>query len=131
MNCPECGDELLAFSVPEELAVHLPEGSRSVGVCVTCLTVVPVEDVPPADPEFSRVSTHLPDDPRATVPLVLAVGLLDHLALYRTEITALLTAVERAGVDPILALERLADDPSLEPGFDLDRRIHQVLQLLE
>jgi hypothetical protein len=131
MHCPKCGDDTLAFAVPEEFVEHLPHQSRFVAVCTTCLTVVPVEDAPPGPPEFSRISTHLPDDPDAAVPLLLAVGLLDHLALYREAITALLTEVERAGVDPILVLERLADDPSLEPHFDLDRRVHQVIQLYE
>ena len=131
MNCPECGDAMVAFAVPDEFATHLPEQSGSMAVCTNCLTVVPVEEVPPDRPEFSRISTHLPDNLDATVPLILAVGLLDHLALYRAEITALLTEVERAGVDPILVLERLAEDPSLEPHFDLDRRAHQLLQLFE
>lgn len=131
MNCPECGGELLAFALAEEFAEHLPDQPGQVGVCTNCLTVVPVEGTPPGSPEFSRISTHLPDDPDAAVPLLLAVGLLDHLALYREAITALLTEVERAGADPILVLERLAADPSLEPGFDLDRRVEQVLQLYE
>lgn len=131
MNCPECGDPMVAFAVPDEFAVHLPEQSTTVAACTNCLTVVPTEEAPRERPEFSRISTHLPKDLDAAVPLVLAIGLLDHLALYRAEISTLLTQVERAGVDPILVLERLAEDPSLEPHFDLDRRAHQLLQLFE
>ena len=131
MNCPECGDVMVTFAVPDEFTAHLPEQSGSMAACPTCLTVVPAEEAPPDQPEFSRISTHLPENLDATVPLVLAIGLLDHLALYRAEVTALLTEVERAGVDPILVLERLDEDLSLEPHFDLDRRAYQLLQLFE
>lgn len=131
MRCPNCGSEMLPFAVPPQLAEYLPEQPRHVAACTTCLTVVPTDEEPVVPPEFSRVSTHLPEDPAAAVPLLVAIGLLDHLALYREEITELLQQVERAGTDPMLVLERLDADPSIEPGFDLDRRIDQLLQLYE
>lgn len=131
MHCPECGEAMVAFEVPDEFAAHLPDQSSAVAACTNCLTVVPAEEVELDRPAFSRISTHIPDDLDAAVPLVLAIGLLDHLALYRSEISTLLTEVERAGSDPILVLERLNADPSLEPSFGLDRRIDQLIQLYE
>jgi hypothetical protein len=44
--------------------------------------------------------------------MALVVGLLSSLAVYRQEISALLEVVERAGVDPLLVVDRLAIGPS-------------------
>ena len=58
------------------------------------------------------------------------VGLLDSLATHRAEITDLFDAVERAGTDPFLAVDRLANDPGIDAAVDLRRRRHQLEQLL-
>jgi len=69
-------------------------------------------------------------NPDAAVPFVLLVGLVPSLARYRSEISALLEVVERAGTDPLLALDRLADDPGVESDTDLRGRRRQLEQLL-
>ena len=65
------------------------------------------------------------------MPLAVAVGLLDSLALHRPALEELLGAAERAGVDPLLVLDRLHAQGGVQPGFDLDRRRHQLQQLLD
>jgi hypothetical protein len=130
MGCPDCGGETLAFPVPEEFRSLLPGDDPGVVLCTRCLGLHPDPD-PPADvPDLQRVSEAFPSDPEAAVPMALAVGLLESLALYRSEISELLAAVERAGSDPLLVLDRLARDPDLEPGVDLAGRRRQIEQLL-
>jgi hypothetical protein len=62
--------------------------------------------------------------------MALVVGLLESLALNRPQIEGLLERVERAGNDPMLILERLADDPDLNPAMDLRGRRRQLEQLI-
>jgi hypothetical protein len=64
------------------------------------------------------------------VPMALLVGLLSNLALYRSEISALLERVEREGTDPLLVLDRLAHDPDVQTDLDLAGRRRQLEQLL-
>jgi hypothetical protein len=61
--------------------------------------------------------------------MALTVGLLDSLVLHRATVEALLERVEREGTDPLLVLDRLADDPTLDPKPDLTTRRRQVAQL--
>ncbi|WP_135824918.1 DUF6276 family protein [Halorussus ruber] len=134
MTCPECGSEQVAFRVPADLREYLPEETESAAICTVCLALDPgesaVEDSATEDsPDFGRLSDAFPGGD-AGVAMALAVGLLDSLALYRSEIAALLERVERAGTDPLLVLDRLATDPELEPQFDVDRRRTQAEQLL-
>ena len=49
----------------------------------------------------------------------------------RAALEELLVATERAGVDPLLVLDRLHAQGGVQPGFDLDRRRHQLQQLLD
>jgi hypothetical protein len=90
----------------------------------------PAEGEPPGEPDFTRVSDAFPTDPDGAVAFALLVGLIGNLALYRAEITDLLEAVETSGTDPLLALDRLATDPSIETELDLDGRRRQLEQLL-
>jgi hypothetical protein len=129
MDCPECGTEAVAFAVPEEYDEYVPGSEAAVALCPTCLTLEPATD-PPAEPAFDRMGAGFPDDPAAAVPMALLVGLLDSLALHREEISALLAEVERAGVDPLLVLDRLATDPTVETDLDLAGRRRQLEQLL-
>jgi hypothetical protein len=50
--------------------------------------------------------------------------------LHREEITALLERVERAGTDPLLVVDRLADSYGETAHVDLDARRQQLEQLL-
>jgi hypothetical protein len=85
---------------------------------------------PPDDPSaLAAIGEGIPDRPDAAVPLLLAVDRLSSFALHRAAVEDLLDAVERAGVDPLVALDRLTADPDLDPAVDLDRRRAQVEQL--
>jgi len=129
MTCPACGSEQLLLAVPADLREYLPEESERVAVCTHCLALEPTDDEPPESPDFARISDAFPGGD-AGVAMALAVGLLDSLALYRSEIAALLERVERGGTDPLLVLDRLDADSELEPHFDVDRRRTQAEQLL-
>lgn len=129
MDCPACGAPTVAFAVPADLREYLPGEDPGAALCTTCLHLHPVTDPPADTPDFERVSDAFPDG-EAAIPMALLVGLLDSLAQYRSEITALLERVERAGTDPFLVVDRLADDPGIDAAADLRRRRHQLEQLL-
>lgn len=128
MACPECGADVVAFSVPSDLRTYVPGEEPVVAICTRCLSLSPATD-PDDAPDFSRIADTFPED-EAAVPMALLVGLLDSLALHRAEITALLERVERTGVDPLLVLDRLTAWPGTDPAVDLQRRRHQLEQLL-
>lgn len=129
MDCPSCATSMLAFAVPEEYAGAVPDDTDAVAICPRCLTLEPA--TPPEDePSFEAMGDGFPSDPEAGIPMALLVGLLDSLALYRSEISDLLSAVERAGVDPLLVLDRLAADSTVETDLDLRGRRKQLEQLL-
>lgn len=130
MTCPACGAETVAFAVPPEYREFLPGEAPGAALCSRCLRLQPVENPPEGGPQLASISDALPDDAEAALPLALLLGLLENLALYRSEIGELLAAVERAGVDPLLALDRLAGEPDVEPAVDLRGRRRQLEQLL-
>jgi hypothetical protein len=130
MDCPACGGPALAFSVPEEYRECLRGDDPGAALCSSCLRLHPVSDPPESVPDFTEISDAFPGTADAAVPLALLVGLLDSLATHRAEISDLLEAVERAGTDPFLAVDRLADDPAVDAAADLRRRRHQLEQLL-
>ena len=131
MTCSECGGEHLPFTVPDELREHLRGDSARVALCTRCLRLDPVDEAPAELPDFTAVSDAFPNDAETAATLALAVGLLaDSLALHRAEIGSLLERVERAGTDPLLAIDYLATDPDLDPAFDWERRQVQLEQLL-
>lgn len=130
MECPVCHVPMVVFDVPSEFRSHAPESADAAGLCPTCLTLA-AADSPARPPEFDRISSAFPTDDRAAVPLALAIGLLDSLALHRRSIEALLESVEAAGTDPLLVLDRLDTQGGTQPAFDLSRRRHQIQQLLE
>ncbi|WP_254531852.1 DUF6276 family protein [Natrinema gelatinilyticum] len=133
MACSQCGSSQIQFSVPDEHRGYAPSEAAFVSVCPHCLTLEPMTDeegTANSDPDFSRISDAFPIRPERAIPLVLALGLCSSLATNRTAIETLLREVERAGTDPLLVLDRLGDDPSVEPAIDLERRRHQLEQLL-
>jgi hypothetical protein len=129
MTCPECGSEQVTFEVPDDLREYLPEETEFAALCTHCLTLEPAESASEEPPDFGAVSDAFPGG-ETGVAMAMAVGLLDSLALYRSEIEALLERVERGGTDPLLVLDRLATDSKLDPAFDADRRRTQAEQLL-
>jgi hypothetical protein len=130
MDCPACGASALPFRVPEKYRVHLRGDDPGVALCSSCLRLHPVSNPPESVPDFTDISDAFPGNSAAAIPLALLVGLLDSLATHRAEISELLGAVERAGTDPFLAVDRLADDPGVDAAADLRRRRHQLEQLL-
>ena len=130
MECPDCGASMVAFDVPAEYREHVPGSSGRAALCPSCLALASAESAP-AEPRFDRISDAFPTNEAAAVPLAVAVGLLDSLALHRAALEELLVATERAGVDPLLVLDRLHAQGGVQPGFDLDRRRHQLQQLLD
>jgi len=130
VTCPDCGAPTLAFAVPEQYRDALPGDGAGAEICSRCLVLRPVADPPAETPEFTTVSDAVPSNDEAAIPFVLMVGLLPSLATNRAEISELLARVERAGTDPLLALDRLADDPSVDAAADLRGRRRQLEQLL-
>jgi hypothetical protein len=131
MDCPACGGDPVTFEVPADLREHLPAEAPAAALCPDCLTLHPVEDpavdVDP-DPAFTRIGEAFPTG-EAAVPMAMLLGLLDSLAVYRAEVTALLERVERLGADPLLCIDRLAREDR-DRTVDLGRRRHQLEQLL-
>ncbi len=129
MACSACGAETVDFLVPDADREYAPEGAHAASICSRCLTVE-AADEGCDDPDFTRVSGAFPTRPDAAVPLALALGCCESLATNRTAIETLLERIERAGVDPLLALDRLLAEPSVEPAIDLERRRVQLESLL-
>lgn len=130
MDCPVCDASTLPFPVPAEYREHLPGDDPGAAICTECLTLSPIEEPPDEVPDFQAISDAFPRDPAAALPMVVVVGLLENLALNRSEIATLLERVEREGADPMLVLDRLACDGSLDPAVDLRGRRRQLEQLL-
>lgn len=130
MVCSACLEPTITFSVPERYRAHAPAESAVAAFCTRCLTVESTSTESTDEPDFTRVSDAFPRTATAAVPLALALGLCSSLATNRPAIEALLEDVERAGTDPLLVLDRLGDEPSIEPAFALERRRHQLEQLL-
>jgi hypothetical protein len=128
MDCPDCGAPTVAFSVPPALCEHAPDDAAAAAICTDCLAVTAATD-PADDPAFDKVSDAFPTGP-AAVPTALFLGLIGSLAVNREAIGTLVERIERAGADPFLVIDRLAADPDLSPAVDLDRRRHQLEQLL-
>ena len=135
MTCPECDSSLVPFVVPPELRAYVPDEREALAICTRCLSLHPTESVDSnldtdSDPDFSRISESFPQG-EAAVPMALMLGLLESLALYRTEIEHLFERVERSGSDPLLIIDRLAVQGSIHPRWDPERRRHQLEQFLE
>jgi hypothetical protein len=129
MDCSDCGATTLSVPVPAELRGSLPDGEPGVALCRRCLVTHPDPDPPADPPDLQRVSNAFPTNAGAAVPVALAVGLLDSLAVHRSEIDDLLACAERSGADPLLVLDRLARDSDLDPAVDLAGRRRQLEQL--
>lgn len=130
MSCPACGSETLSFPIPEAYAEILPDARRGAAICQRCLSMRPVDEPPTELPDFTTLSTALPSEPERALPVVLILGLVDQIALYRSELDGLTEVAERKGVDVLLVLDRLEDDPNIDPAFDLSRRRTQLGQFL-
>lgn len=121
--------ETVVFTVPSAYRTMLRGAEPVVSFCPRTLVLEPASN-PPENPDFDRLPEAFPSNEDAAISLMLLLGLLDELALYRSELTELLEAVEEAGIDPFLVVSRLARDPTVEPAVDLERRQTQLEQLL-
>lgn len=132
MDCPNCRARTVVFDVPSEYRPYAPDETDRAALCPECLVLTAAGN-DPADPEprFDRISSAFPTDEAAAVPLAIAIGLLDSLALNRAALQELVPAAESAGADPLLLLDRLHVQGGVDPEFDIDRRRHQLEQLLE
>lgn len=128
MTCPGCGGDQIAFGVPPAEREFVPGEESAVALCPDCLSLRPATE-PGTEPSFERLHPAFPSG-SAGVSMAILLGLLDELALHRQEISTLLERVEREGVDPLLVLSRLAGDPDIDPGTDLEARRRQLEQLL-
>lgn len=90
----------------------------------------PRSSVPESFPDLTTLDGAMPSNRAAAEPILLILGLLDSLALHRAEITALLERAERAGADPLLVVDRLADSYGPDAHVDLAGRRRQLEQLL-
>ena len=133
-RCPACDRELVRVSVPEEVREHAPETATVVGSCPRCLRTVALDGSVDAGGDDPLTG---PAPPDAIPPgdggtaLLLAVGLLDSVALNRPAIQALVEHAEAAGADAFLTLDRLAADESVDAHTDLGRRRRQLESMLE
>jgi len=130
MHCPECDTRMLAFAVPADLRDHLPGDDPGAAICPRCLQLRPATDPPEELPDFRQIDDAFPAESAAAIPMALVVGLLSSLAIHRQEISALLEHVERAGVDPLLVVDRLSVADGVETEIDLEGRRRQLEQLL-
>lgn len=133
MTCPDCDSPLVPFFVPTELREYAPDSQRTLAICTQCLSLHPTNQPEldaASDPEFERISETFPTG-EAAVPMALVLGLLESLALNRSEIEHLLERVERAGADPLLIIDRVGRQGSTQPQWDAERRRHQLEQFLD
>lgn len=126
MPCSRCEATTVAVGVPESLSAFAP--GEAVLVCTRCLTVEPTE-TGESDPDLDRISEALPEGD-VGVAVLLLVDRLDSLALNRADIEDLVAFLEDEGVDPLLVLDRLAEQPDLDPVVAIGRRRHQLEQLV-
>jgi hypothetical protein len=128
MSCPACGGRTVAFAVPANLRDYAPGSSAHAILCASCLRVH-AADEGSATPTFEAVHESFPDG-EAGAALALALGLFDSLALRRDAIDDCCSDAERAGADVLLTLDRLADAAGVDPHFDIERRRHQLAEML-
>lgn len=127
MDCPDCEAPTVPFRPPTALCEHAP--GDAVAVCSSCLRLHAVDDAP-AEQSFDGLLSGFPSG-EAGAALALAAGLLGSLALNRAAVVACCEHAERAGADPMLALDRLDAAGSVAPHYDLGRRRSQLADFLD
>ena len=130
-DCVVCGGETVIGPVPDDCRDLVAGDTGTVLVCRRCLAIEPTdESITEMTPVVTDISSALPSDAEAAVAVVILVELLESLALNRREIETVVDYLERNGVDPLLALDRLANERRTTDRVDLDRRQHQLAQVL-
>lgn len=129
-SCSRCNADAVAIAIPDDLVDVAPVDTASATVCRVCLTLDPLDEVPADTESIRTVSEAFPDDREAAAGIAILVALLESLALNRAAIEGVIDHLEAAGIDALLVISRLRDDPDVRPAVDLDRRLHQLEQLL-
>jgi len=129
MACSLCDGDQLSFPVPSVAREHLPDDRPGAALYTRCLAVEPVDSPPAEYPAFSESIPGFPDGEAGAI-VACVFALVDSLALYRSEVSALAREAERRGVDVLLLIDRLASTDGVEPYFDVSRRSRQLEQLL-
>lgn len=132
-ECPACDRSAVIVAVPEACRGLLEGDPATVLLCEHCLQVHPAPGRPvDAAWEPGETSSALPNDAEASVALGMLITFLSSLALHRREAEAVVAYLEEyPGVDPLIALDRVTTAPLLDPAIDIDRRRHQLAQLLD
>ena len=131
--CDRCDGETVVRPVPDGCRGLLADDPPLVRLCERCLDVLPAPGTPVTrDWDPATVSESLPTDPAAAVAVALLVTLLGSMALNRSKIERVVDYLEvDAGVDPLLAIQRVRSDDLLQPAADLGRREPQLAQVLD
>lgn len=132
MECPDCCIDTVVFDVPGKYRKHVRDEATRAALCPVCLRLSSAEDeaaTAPDEPRFDRIDSAFPQG-EGSIPLAIAIGLLDSVALNRSSLETLFRDAEAAGVDPFLLLDRLATQSDVSPAYDLERRRHQLEQIL-
>lgn len=130
--CSVCDGPTIAHTLPEALQGHLEDDPDIVSMCEQCLRVA-AAGCRSVDPTWDPAETSgvLPADPDAAIGLGVLVTLLESLAINRSGIEAVVGYLEEEhGVDPLLALDRIATAPLLKPNIDVRGRRDQLAQML-
>lgn len=134
MICSRCNSPVVRFAVPDSYREYAPSEASRATICTRCLRVRPRSETDETSrnerADFTAVSEAFPTRQKPAAGIALALELCASLAQNRNRLEALLADLEQAGTDPLLTLERLCRDPALEPSIDLERRVHQLEQLL-
>lgn len=126
-ECARCEIELGTVSVPAGFSEYA--STPAISYCPRCLAVDPVDAVDDDGPALTAIHPRFPSGTNG-VGLLLVLGKLDSLVLNRAAIESLCGYLESNGLDLFLTLDRLIDDPEIEPAIDLDRRRIQLKDLL-
>lgn len=129
MKCPDCDSPVVSFTVPTDLRDYV-DGEPRMAICSVCLRLHTADQGSDleTDTDFTDIDETFPTG-EAAIPMALALGLLDSLALNRSEVEALIEHAEAAGADPFLVMDRLAT-AEVRPPYGMERRRNQLEQLL-
>jgi len=126
--CSDCTTQWGTVSVPDELSAYA--STPAISYCRSCLAVEPAVAAADDEPSLTAIHRRFPSGTNG-VGLLLLLGKLESLALNRAAIESLCAYLETNGLDLFLTLDRLIDDPDIDPQIDLSRRRTQLEQLLE
>lgn len=131
-SCDACGSPTVVRPVPAGCRGLLADDPATVRLCEACLAITPAPGTPVTrDWDPATVSEALPRDPEAAVALAMGVTFFSSLALHRRELEAVVAYLEEeAGVDPLLAFDRIGTATDLDPVVDVVGRRDQLAQLM-